>query len=201
MGSKEPGQSREDIDVPLVDIAVVPDADYEASRKDGRGTTADEVLIDSLHCLFEIHLSSSSLNHLVFRDITDLPQFTVKPLGLLKPGELLPNLRPFDMLMHLCFEHCTSHFVNSIYQEAKHCSSPNSKHLLTLIFSKMTLDVKPLQELCKNVSWLGDNVTLSIAHCHLKADSEGDALKVVESLYGAGGVNTSVGHIRSLGQH
>ncbi|KAK7689006.1 hypothetical protein QCA50_007697 [Cerrena zonata] len=173
-------ESREGIDLPLIDITIVPATCNNPEEDSRAANVANGVFLDSVHCLFLKVLSPASLYHLVLRDSGHRLEGQ-NQITSLKPRIILPSLRQFVLLSHLRLEGCSLDFIDGIHQEGEHSAAP-AWCLQTLVFTKMILPTESLRKLLQNMVWFGDAVSLSIPNCILSADSRRDALETADHL-------------------
>ncbi|KAK7689010.1 hypothetical protein QCA50_007701 [Cerrena zonata] len=174
----EESELKEGIDLPLVNITIVPVKCNDSKDDNRAANVANSVFLNSVGYFFQNFLSPA-LFHLVLRDGGLRLEDGHHQVASLKHHIILPHLRHFYLLSHLRLENCSSDFVEEIYREGLHSTS---WCLQTLTLVKMVLHAAPLRELSQNRTWLGDTISLYIPKCMLFADSQKDALETVQIL-------------------
>lgn len=159
------------------EFKTIPDSTYESSVRDGRGTNADTIFLDTMSWLLGNAVSPSCLNEIVFEDHSK-----IKGQSLLDAERVIHCLRRFDQLRQLTFDTCSDDFVKILAREGKSMASPNSLELSALRFHSMRSTAPSLRELTLNHSNLGNKVTLHLRDFQLVSESEKDAQELMNLL-------------------
>ena len=154
-----------------------PDSAYETSHRDGRGTSADIIFLDTMYWLLWNAVSPSCLEEIVFED-----RAKANDLGLLEAERTISHLRRFDQLQRLTFNACYEDFVKILGREGKHIAAPNSLSLSSISFHSMRSPVRSFRKLTLNRSSFGDGVILYLKDFRLVSDSENDVQELVDLL-------------------